>query len=76
MLPMPAAIFSHLIAYRRRTYLPVDLTAKEGVSQEALYRGEESDGLASVIFSVASNAKVSPCKLHCSSLSGSMKCLQ
>jgi hypothetical protein len=28
------------------------------VSQEALYRGEESDGLANVIFSVASNAKV------------------
>lgn len=44
---------------RRRTYLPVELTAKEGVSQEALYRGEESDGLANVIFSVASTAKVS-----------------
>lgn len=64
VLMMPAAVFSPLIASRRRTYLPVDLTAKEGVSQEALYRGEESDGLANVIFSIASNAKVSLCKLH------------
>lgn len=44
---------------RRQTYLPVELMAQAGVSQEGLYRGQHSDGLADVVFQVASLAKVS-----------------
>ncbi len=53
-----SAVLTSSWGCRRRTYLPVELTAKEGVSQEAVYRGEESDGLANVIFAIASTAKV------------------
>lgn len=43
---------------RRRTYLPDELTTEEGVSQEAIFRGEDSEGLRNVVFQVASTAKV------------------
>lgn len=51
--------FNHvMLACRRQTYLPVELLAQAGVSQEALYRGQASDNLSDVVFQVASNAKV------------------
>lgn len=37
----------------------MDLMAEEVVSQEAVYRGEDLEGLQNVIFKVASTAKVS-----------------
>lgn len=45
-------------AQRRRIYLPSDLMAKEGVSEDQLTRGEPSEGLNNVVFEVASAAKV------------------
>ena len=47
-----------LCMHRRRCYLPVDLCAKEGVSQEDIYRGRPSEGLSNVVFQIASVAKV------------------
>ena len=47
-----------MLLCRRQTYLPIELLAQAGVSQEDLYRGQASDGLADVVFQVASNAKV------------------
>ncbi|KAK9803446.1 hypothetical protein WJX73_001804 [Symbiochloris irregularis] len=44
-------------ALRRRCYLPMDLCAAEGVSQEDIYRGQASSGLSHVVFQVASVAK-------------------
>ena len=38
----------------------MDLCAKEGVSQEDIYRGKASEGLSNVVFQVASIAKVGP----------------
>ena len=45
-------------AQRRRVYLPADLLAQEGVSEDQLTRGEPSEGLNNVVFEVASAAKV------------------
>lgn len=45
-------------AQRRRVYLPADLLAQEGVSEDQLIRGEPSEGLNNVVFEVASAAKV------------------
>ena len=44
-------------ASRRRSYLPLDLCAQYGVSQEDLYSGRSSEGLRDVVLKVASVAK-------------------
>eukprot|EP01018_Ginkgo_biloba_P012742 Gb_04593 [translate_table: standard] len=43
-------------ASRRRTYIPLDITAKHGLSQEEIYRGECSEALENAIFEIASTA--------------------
>eukprot|EP01116_Phalansterium_solitarium_P002382 TRINITY_DN12376_c0_g1_i1.p1 TRINITY_DN12376_c0_g1~~TRINITY_DN12376_c0_g1_i1.p1 ORF type:complete len:327 (+),score=63.32 TRINITY_DN12376_c0_g1_i1:122-1102(+) len=45
-------------ASKRRSYLPLDLMAKHGVSQEDLFRGQISQQLTDVVFEVASSAKL------------------
>ena len=45
-------------AQRRRVYLPTDLMAKEGVTEDQLIRGEPSAELNNVVYEVASTAKV------------------
>eukprot|EP00200_Dunaliella_tertiolecta_P012209 CAMPEP_0202371806 /NCGR_PEP_ID=MMETSP1127-20130417/3143_1 /ASSEMBLY_ACC=CAM_ASM_000462 /TAXON_ID=3047 /ORGANISM="Dunaliella tertiolecta, Strain CCMP1320" /LENGTH=360 /DNA_ID=CAMNT_0048968171 /DNA_START=84 /DNA_END=1166 /DNA_ORIENTATION=+ len=42
---------------RRRSYLPVELCAKHGVSQEDVYSAQPSDGMCDVVLAVASVAK-------------------
>ncbi|KAK9845392.1 hypothetical protein WJX81_005412 [Elliptochloris bilobata] len=44
-------------ARRRQSYIPVDLCAKAGVSQEDIYRGRPSDALSSAVYGVACVAK-------------------
>lgn len=44
--------------------MPIDLCAKEGVSQEDLYRGQASEALNEVVFQIASIAKVSSLTLQ------------
>ncbi|KAL2635446.1 hypothetical protein R1flu_006925 [Riccia fluitans] len=41
---------------RRRTYIPVDLATKYGLSQEDIYRGENREALADAVHEVASFA--------------------
>jgi NADH dehydrogenase [ubiquinone] 1 alpha subcomplex assembly factor 6 len=43
-------------ASRRRSYLPLELCAAHGVSQEDVYRGSDSEGVRDVAFAVASVA--------------------
>jgi NADH dehydrogenase [ubiquinone] 1 alpha subcomplex assembly factor 6 len=43
-------------ASRRRSYLPLELCAQHGVSQEDVYRGNVSEGLRDVTLGVASAA--------------------
>ena len=59
-LPATGCITQHeRCPHRRRSYLPVDLMAREGVSQEALYRGEAPPGaLSNIVYDIASVAKV------------------
>ena len=52
--------------YRRRSYLPIELTSKEGVSEEEIYRGVATEKLQNVIFQVASVAQVWQCSLSLS----------
>ncbi len=44
-------------AQSRRSYLPLDLCAKHGVSQEDVYCGRVSEGMRDVVLRVASTAK-------------------
>lgn len=41
----------------RRTYLPAELTAPGGVSQEEIYRLQDTDALREVFLQVASTAR-------------------
>eukprot|EP00249_Psilotum_nudum_P006967 c20203_g1_i1 orf=121-1011(+) len=42
---------------RRHTYIPIELTAKCGVSQEEIYRGMHCEGLADAVLEMASAAR-------------------
>eukprot|EP00798_Chlamydomonas_sp_ICE-L_P014327 gene14327-20313_t len=44
-------------AASRRSYMPIELCAKHGVSQEDIYEGKTTDGLRDVVLAVASTAK-------------------
>lgn len=44
-------------AMDKRSYLPMDLCAKHRVSQEAIYKGEVTEGLKDVVLEVATVAK-------------------
>ena len=48
-------------AQRRRVYLPTDLMAREGVTEDQLTRGQPSPELNNVVYEVASTAKVNFC---------------
>ncbi|KAG6553222.1 hypothetical protein Mapa_004956 [Marchantia paleacea] len=41
---------------RRRTYIPIDIAAKHGLSQEDIYRGQNREALADAVHEVASFA--------------------
>ncbi len=43
---------------RRRCYLPSDLCLSEGVSDEDVLRGQNTDNVSNVVFQVATQAKV------------------
>lgn len=43
-------------ASRRRSYIPYEIAAKHGLSQEDLYRGEYSEALENAMFEIASTA--------------------
>lgn len=45
---------------RRRCYLPSDLCMREGVSDEDVLRGQNTEHVSNVVFQVATQAKVSP----------------
>lgn len=45
---------SHHHSLFRRTYIPIDIAAKHGVSQEDIYRKVHSEGLADAVLEVAS----------------------
>lgn len=53
---------SHYHRLFRRTYIPIDIAAKHGVSQEDVYRGIYSEGLADAVLEVASAANAHLCK--------------
>ena len=44
---------------RRRSYLPQDLCQREGVADEDVLRGQNSEHVSTVAFEVAKQAKVS-----------------
>lgn len=43
-------------ASRRRSYIPLQIAAKHGLSQEELYRGEHNEALENAVFEIASTA--------------------
>ncbi|GLJ56082.1 hypothetical protein SUGI_1204010 [Cryptomeria japonica] len=43
-------------ASRRRSYIPLEIAAKHGLSQEEIYRGEHKETLENTIFEIASTA--------------------
>ena len=45
-------------AQRRRVYLPADIMAKEGVTENQLTQGEPTAELTNVVYEVAAVAKV------------------
>ena len=48
---------SHVLC-RRRSYLPQDLCVQEGVADEDVLRGQNSEHVSNVAFEVAKQAKV------------------
>ena len=53
-----------IVSGRRRSYLPQDLCVREGVADEDVLRGQNSECVSNVAFEVAKQAKVSTSAPH------------